>query len=285
MRAIQVALIGLVLLAPGLARAADRCVWTDPGKKPRLYLDDRVVVFRDYYSPEWAACQIGQGNKDFEVQWIVGSDPQAAPVETEKVHLYGGNEDGPRKTEVKLFPNHICDDKGARRPQSKLAPMGTPGREYQGAVVPVRVRIVATGALQPLNFTSPAVDVLCRACSASGGGSLQVNQDSNERDLVLEGEADRGWFECASQGATLALLGFGGQSTKEVTVAIRPDLTIGGLEKEFTRKGDKVVLRKPLPLSRLCAHGAKVWSFETWGRGELMHLGGGGRSVHELRCK
>jgi hypothetical protein len=273
-----------MLFASGWARAADRCAWTDPGKKPRLYVDDRVVVFRDYYSPEWAACVMGQGTKDFEVQWIVGADPRAAPVETEKVHLYAGNDDGPRKAEVKLFPNHICEDKGPR-PPGKLITTGMPGREYLATTVPVRVRVVASGALQPLAYTSAAVEVPCRACGSDGRGSLQVNQDPNQKDLVLEGEADRDWFECAAQGGTLALLGFGGRSSAEVTVAIRPDLTIGGLEKEFVRKGDKYVLRRPLPLSRLCARGAKVWSFEAWGRGELMHLGGGGRSIHDLRCQ
>jgi hypothetical protein len=284
MRAIKIVFLGLMLLAPALARAADRCAWTDPGKKPRLFIDDRVVVFRDYYPPEWAACVIGQGNKDFEIQWIVGADPQAPAAETEKVHLYGGKDDAPRKAEVKLFPNHICEDEGPRRPSGKPVTTGMPGKEYVAQLVAVRVRVVASGALAPLAYTSPPIEVPCRACG-SASGSLEVNPDRNEKDLVLEGEADRAWFECASRGATLALLGFGGQSSADVTTAIRPDLTLGGLEKDFSRKGDKYVLYKPLPLARLCAHGANVWSFETWGRGELMHLGGGGRSVHELRCK
>jgi hypothetical protein len=290
MRAIPIALLigvgvglGSIAVSPRPAWAADRCAWIDPGKKPRLYLDDRVVIFRDYYSPEWAACEIGQGNKDFAVEWVVGDDPHAPAVETEKVHLTGGTEDGPRLVEAKLFPNHLCEHKGPR-PPGKRVTTGTPGREFLAAPVPVRARVVASGGLQPLAYASPAIEVPCPACSAAGHASLQVNPDRNEKDLVLEGVADRDWFECASPGATLELLGFGGQSAGEVGVAIRPDLRITGLEKEFRRQGDEYVLRKPLPLARLCAGGAKVWSFETWGRGELMHLGGGGRSIYPLRC-
>jgi hypothetical protein len=57
------------------------------------------------------------------------------------------------------------------------------------------------------------------------------------------------------------------------------------LEKELVRKRDKYVLRKPLPMARLCARNARFWSFELWGKGELMQLGGGGREILEVRCK
>lgn len=304
MRAVQIALLagligaaGLVGSLRGLGAAAlaglptglpatDGCTWIDPGKKPRLYLDDRVVFFREYYSPEWAACQITHGNRDFQVEWVIGDDPHAPPVETEKMHLYAGdgaNDDTPRMVEAKLFPSNMCDSKTPRPPGKRIT-TGTPGHEYRAAMVSVRVRVVAPGALQPLAYASPAIEVPCPACNRTQHASLQVNTDRNEKDLVLEGEADREWFECAAPGATLELLGFAGQSSGDVSTAIRPDLRLGGLEKEFRRQGDTYVLRKALPLGRLCAGGAKVWSFETWGRGELMHLGGGGRSIYPLRC-
>jgi hypothetical protein len=290
MRAIQIVFVGLVLLTSGWARATDACAWTDPGKKPRLYLDDRVVVFRDYYPQAWATCAIGRGSKDLEVQWMVGTEPQVAIVATEKIHLYGGDDEPARKAEAKLYPSALCEKAGSgdggppRR--DRLVTGGGPGKEYVAPLTTVRARVVATGVLAPLAFTSPPIEVaLCHACGDRSGGSLSVRSDENGKDLVLEGEVDRAWFECASRGATLTLRGFGGQSRTEVTTAIRPDLTIPGLEKEFARRGDKYVLRKVLPLSRLCAHGAKVWSFESWGRGELMHLDGGGRSIYDVRCQ
>ena len=67
--------------------------------------------------------------------------------------------------------------------------------------------------------------------------------------------------------------------------AVRPDFVIADLEKEFARNGDTRVVRKPLPMARLCAQRGRVWSFELWGRGELMRGTGGGRVVREVRCK
>jgi hypothetical protein len=79
------------------------------------------------------------------------------------------------------------------------------------------------------------------------------------------------------------LRGFAGDSHSDVLNAIRPDLSLAGLEKEFVLRGDKYILRKPLPMARLCGAKTHTWSFELWGHGELMHLGGGGREVHEVR--
>lgn len=63
-----------------------------------------------------------------------------------------------------------------------------------------------------------------------------------------------------------------------------PDFVLGELERELTRRGDVVVLRKPLPMSQLCST-SKVWAFELWGRGELMQAAGGGRTTFTLRCR
>ena len=124
-----------------------------------------------------------------------------------------------------------------------------------------------------------------------GGGQNEVHgirlrvQQDHEGNLVLEAELDARWYDCARLNATLTLLGFSEQRAAggDVRNAVRPDFVLRDLEKELTRRGDVVVLRKPLPLSRLCAKG-KVWAFELWGRGELMQAAGGGRSNFTLRC-
>jgi hypothetical protein len=131
---------------------------------------------------------------------------------------------------------------------------------------------------------SPPVDIPCPACGSNRGGDISVVVADNERDLVIEAKLDPEWFECARRDATLSLLAFAGDSERAVSTAIQPDLVLADLEKELVRKGDGYVLRKPLPMGRICSKKARFWAFEVWGRGELMHAGGGGREVREVRC-
>jgi hypothetical protein len=210
------------------------------------------------------------------------------PVDTDEVELRRGRAgDGPLRLEAKLFPNHVCEKRSG--PRGKLAVTGLPGEERVSELVPVRARVVASGALEPLAFEAPPIEVPCPACDAPGKRLLRVQQDY-EGNLTLEAELDAQWFECARHGATLMLLGFSAQGAagqqdgqRDPRNAVRPQLVLRDLEKELTRKGDVVVLRKPLPASRLCATG-KVWAFEFWGRGELARASGGGRTPFTLRC-
>jgi hypothetical protein len=281
--------LAVVALAPAIGRAADGgCRWVDPGKKPRVFVDDRVVNLRAYYDNDWARCVMAAGAKEVVVEWLVGDDPGAAPAKTEKVQLYAGKGEGPRTLDARLFPGAACEPQRARgtigKPTGALTMTGRPGREQVAALVRVQARVAAAGPLAPLAFTAPPVEIPCAACQGKSG-RLWVQEDPDAHDtLVLEGEADPAWFACAAHGAGLSLLGFGGASRAEVTDAIRPDFVLAGLEKGWSRKDDKLVLRRPLPTAKLCA-GAKVWSFEVWGRGELMSIGGGGRDLHELRCR
>lgn len=281
--------LAVLALVPAAARAADGCRWVDPGKKPRMFVDDRVVTLRAYYDNDWARCVMAAGAKEVVVEWLVGDDPGAAPAKTEKVQLYAGKGEGPRTLDARLFPGAVCDERGARgkpsrgtgKPTGALTTMGRPGREQVAELVRVQARVAAAGPLAPLAFASAPVEVPCAACRGQSG-RLLVREDPETHDLALEGEADPGWFACAAHGATLSVLGFGGGSQAEVTDAIRPDFVLAGLEKGWSRKNDKLVLRRPLPRAKLCA-GAKVWSFEIWGRGELMSLSGGGRDVYQCR--
>jgi hypothetical protein len=217
------------------------------------------------------------------VEWRVGTDPQAAPVATDQLELQRGRSDTPLRLEAKLFPNHVCEKRlGAR---GKLAVTGSPGEEQVSELVRVHVRLVATGALAPLAFEAPPVEVPCPACEQQGRRVLRVQQDYGG-NLSLEAELDPRWYECARQGATLMLLGYSEQHAPggHVSSALKPDFVLRDLEQELTRRGDAVVLRKPLPMSRLCAAG-KTWAFEVWGRGELMRAAGGGRTTFTLRCQ
>jgi hypothetical protein len=176
----------------------------------------------------------------------------------------------------------VCEKRSG--PRGKLAVTGLPGEERVSELVPVRARVVATGALAPLAFEAPPMTVPCPACDSSGGKrTLRVQQD-HDGNLTLEAELDATWFECARHGATLMLLGFAERDGKsDVRNAVRPQLVLRDLEKELTLRGDVVVLHKPLPMSRLCAT-SKVWAFEFWGRGELARASGGGRTPFTLRC-
>jgi hypothetical protein len=266
----------------GLAAAADPCVWKDPGKVPRLFLQDRVAVFRYPYDAGWAACAVGKGD-EVQVQWRAGDDAAAPPLRTDKLTLDRSAGDGPRKLQARLYPNHVCD--GRPKPaRGKLVVSGSPGEERVNELVPLRVSVVAAGRLAPLAYTSPVLEFPCAACGDRGQRTLRV-RDDREGNLSIEGELDAAWFDCAKYGATLALLGFSGATEQDVRNAVRPDLALEGLEKAIVRNGDKYVLNQPLLKSRLCARKASVWSFEFWGRGELMAASGGGRSLHTLRCQ
>jgi hypothetical protein len=279
--------LGVLASAPAVARAADgACRWIDPGKKPRVFIDDGIVTVRAYYDRDWASCVMAAGAREVVVEWSVGDEPGAAPTKTEKVQLYAGKGEGPRKLDARIFPGAVCEARGTRGATGNLTTTGRPGREQVAALVRVQARIVGAGPLAPLAFAAPPVEVPCAVCKGKGRtGRLLVREDYDQHDpLVLEGEADPGWFACAAHGASLSLLGFGGASRADVTAAIRPDFVLAGLEKGWSRKDDKLVLRRALPIAKLCAT-AKVWSFEIWGRGELMSIGGGGRDLHELRCR
>lgn len=274
-------LVGLAASMPQLARAAE-CAWRHPGKPSRLFLDDRLAVLRRYYDPQWAACAAPSGGR-VSIEWRVGNDAQAPPVDTDDVELRRGRAgDGPLRLEAKLFPNHVCEKRSG--PRGKLAVTGLPGEERVSELVPVRARVVATGPLAALAFDAPAIEVPCPACDSSAGKRTLRVQPAHDGNLTLEAELDASWFECARHGATLMLLGYAekeGQS--DVRNAVRPQLVLRDLEKELTRRDDAMVLRKPLPMSRLCA-ASKVWAFEFWGRGELARASGGGRTTFTLRC-
>jgi hypothetical protein len=272
---------GLALSRPPLARAAE-CAWRHPGKPSRLFLDDRVAVLRRYYDPQWTACAAPNGGR-VSVEWRVGSDAQAPPVETDTIELRRGRSDTPFRLEAQLFPNHICEKRSG--PPGKRSITGLPGEERVSELVPVRARVVATGALAALAFDAPPIEVPCPACDMSRGKrTLRVQQDY-DGNLTLEAELDAGWFECARQGATLMLLGYAEKKDAkgEARNAVKPQLLLRDLQQELTRKGDVMVLRKPLPKRRLCAQG-ETWAFEFWGRGELARASGGGRTMFTLRC-
>jgi hypothetical protein len=278
-------LVGLAVLwlaVPGLAAAADPCAWKDPGKIPRLFLQDRVAIFRYPYDAGWAACAASKGD-EVQVQWRAGDDAGAPPLRTDKLTLDRSPGDGPRRLQARLYPNHVCDGR-AKPARGKLVVSGLPGEERVNELVPLRASVVAAGRLSPLAYTSPPLEFPCPACGDRGRQMLRV-RDDREGNPSLEGELDVAWFDCAKHGATLALLGFSGATEEDVRRAIRPELALEGLEKAFVRKGDKYVLQQPLPKSRLCARKANVWSFEFWGRGELMAAAGGGRSLHSIRCQ
>lgn len=281
----QVIFLALLFAAPTFARADDACVWKDPGKPARVLIDDRIAIVREYYSPTWAACLASAAPRDVEVQWLLAGAPDAPPIHSEKIHIHAGQDDGPIKLESRLFPSQVCDkrrtDKAVPR---KLAVSGAPGSEEVVELVSVRAHVKAAGTLSPLEYMSPPVEIPCPACGSSRGGDISVVVADNERDLVLEAKLDSAWFECARRDATLSLLAFAGDSERAVSTAIQPDLVIADLEKEFVRTGDGYMLRKPLPMGRICSKNARFWAFEVWGRGELMH-GGGGREVREVRCR
>jgi hypothetical protein len=284
MRAREVILLALLLAAPAFARADDACVWKDSGKPSRVLVNDRVAIFREYYSPTWAACLGSAAPRDVEVQWLLAADPDAPPIHSEKIHIHAPQDDGPIKLESRLFPGQVCDKPRPDKPQRKLAVAGPPGGEEVVELVPVRAHVKAAGALSPLEYMSPPVDIPCPTCGSNRSGDISVVVADNERDLVIEAKLDPAWFECARRDATLSLLAFAGDSERAVSTAIQPDLVVADLEKELVRKGDGYVLRKPLPMGRICSKKARFWAFEVWGRGELMHAGGGGREVREVRC-
>lgn len=279
---VAAALALLAAAVPLLAHAEQPCTWRHPGKAPRLFLEGRVAVLRRYYDAQWAACAAPEGGR-VSIEWRTGSAPGAPPVETDELQLYRGRSSTPQRLEAKLFPNHVCEKRSG--PRGKLAVTGLPGEEQVSELVPVRARVVASGALAPLAFEAPPVEVPCAACERAGQRRLRVQQD-HDGNLALEAELDPKWYECARLGATLMLLGYSEQHAPggDIRNALRPDFVLRDLEKELTRRGDAVVLRKPLPMSRLCAAG-KLWAFELWGRGELMRAAGGGRTTFTLRCK
>jgi hypothetical protein len=281
---IAVPLIAAVLLSVAcLAQATESCVWTAPAKTPRLFLDGPVAHFKQYYGTEWANCAArGNEKRDVEVEWRFGADAARAPIDSDKVQLARGSRQPFERLQSKLFPNHVCDNRQGL-PRGKLAVTGLPGEERVSELVPIRVTVKAEGSLAPLAYESKTIDFPCPACSHSSNRSLRV-RSARGQNPVIEGKIDQTWFECARHGGTLALLGFNGQAENDVMKAIRPDLRLAGLEKEFVLQGNEYVLRKPIPVSRLCAKGARVWSFEFWGRGELMRAGGGGRSIHTVEC-
>jgi hypothetical protein len=284
MRTPQVILLSALVAIPTFAQADEACVWKDPGKPPRTFVDDHVVFFREYYSSQWAACAMRKGARDVEVQWLSGADADAPPLHVEKAQISVARGDGPTKLEARLFPSVSCGEHRTNKEPKKFATTGLPGREQVVELVPLRVRVKAAGALTPLEFTSPPIEVPCNACDSGHSGAVRVVVADNQ-GLVLEATLDPVWFECARRGATLSLLAFAGDTQREALAAVQPDLVVPDLEKEFVRKGDAYVLRKPLPMGRMCTKKGRLWAFELWGRGELMHAGGGGRDIQEVKCK
>jgi hypothetical protein len=284
MRTIEIAFLVLAAASALPAAAQENCTWRDPGKPPRLYVEDRTAFFRTYYPAEWANCVTASGGKRIEIEWLAGNDPSAPPVQTDREIVRGSKDSEPRRLSVLLAPNHVCEERRPSRGPGKIVPTGKPGREEVSELVPVRVRIKAAGPLAPLAYTSQPVEVPCPLC-LSPQNNWNLQRAGGGTDLYLSIDSGRTWFECASRGATLVLRIFTGESREAVTSAIAPDLELAGLEKEFALKGDKYVLSKPLPTARLCAKNARFWAFELWGKGELMQIGGGGRAVHEAKCK
>jgi hypothetical protein len=281
MRSVQVACFLLAVAGAQPAAAQESCPWRDPGKPPRLFVEDGIVFFRMYYRPDWASCVTADGGKRVEIEWLAGND--TTPVQTDREIVRGSKSEDLRKLDLRLAPNHVCGEKRGTRSPGKVVTTGLPGEEQVSELLPVRVRVKATGALAPLAYTSQPVDVPCGLCTSGDRGSWSIRREQG--DVVLDMAAERAWFECARGGATLALRVFTGESREAVSNAIAPELQLTGLEKEFAPKDGKHVLRKTVPTARLCAKNARFWSFELWGRGELMHLGGGGRAIHEAKCK
>ena len=171
-------------------------LWKDPGKSPRLFVEDRVVFFHAYYTPDWAACvmaQLEKGAKEIEVQWFVGNDPDSAPVQTDKVQLYSGKGDEPHKISSRLYPNDMCDETRRKKLQGRAMTTGLPGKEQVSQLVPVHVRVKAAGNLARLEHTSPSVEIPCAACDSNSRGQAMIRVADNGRDLVYAAEADRAW--------------------------------------------------------------------------------------------
>ena len=272
-------LIALALVAgmPWLVEAADPCTWRAGPKPSHVRLDDRVAFFRHYFDPRWAAC-VAPENAPVVVEWRVTGDPQAAPVFADKRQLRAA--DPHQRIESRLFPSQICE----RKPKlaGKLTLKGPPGDERVNVLVPVRARINATGALAPLAFESELFEFPCPACELPSDTRLEVREAAGG-ELSIEANISAEWFECARYQASLQLLGFGGQSERDVSRALRPHLVVRDLERDITRRGDRYVLSRPIDKAKLCAVG-ETWGFEFWGRGELQRASGG-RNTISVSCR
>jgi len=268
-----------MLMAPSRAWTQP-CAWIEHGAQP-LHLWDRLVVFDQLFE-----CS-AEAHGEISITLATAGNSNVA---SKKVALKPkGKWRRQKRASIRGYSNAYCP----KRPPSGARGRtdGEPGKQRRFYAVTATLEVQGTADLKTLS-RSDRVDVRCDLCPR-GGGSIEFRERGMQSSVLgpktrIAGRVDRVWFECARTNADLALRVFAGPDRASVQVALRPVLVLADLERRFVRKGDAYTFDISAPYVKLCkrfGRGArKKLMWELWGRGELMRIGGGGRSYLDLRC-
>ncbi|MEM6559317.1 MAG: hypothetical protein AAF219_02995 [Myxococcota bacterium] len=247
--------------------------------KPRFDYRDRIVVFEHGYDAQWAMCaseKRGEGKLRLTLKRSDGVILKQEDIDP-RYSLHPGS----RMSIIgKAFPSTLCKD----LPRVTPVLRGPPGAQTLQVPVTVTAELVATGGLEPL-ATRARTTAYCAGCEyASYKNTISGNIDGQR--LELRGKADSEWIRCVRRGkSSLELRVFVGDERAQALKALRPAMVVKKLERYFKSGNKDSRFMHTIDLKRLCRNGRRWVVWEFGGRGELKRIGGGGRSVQELKCR
>lgn len=255
------------------------CPSADVIAKPRLDYRDRIVVFEHGYDAHWAMCASEKRGKG-KLRLTLRRSDGAVLTEEDLEPRYSLHPRGRMSIVGKAFPSTLCKDP----PRAAPVLRGPPGAQTLQVPVTVIAELEATGGLEPL-ATKARTTAYCALCEYASYKN-SISGSINGQRLQLRGKADSEWMKCVRRGKpSLELRIFVGNDRAQALKALRPVMVAKNLERYFKPGAKDSRFKHSVDLKRLCQSGRRwvVWEFA--GRGELKRIGGGGRSVQELKCR
>ncbi|MEE8409536.1 MAG: hypothetical protein V3T05_08020 [Myxococcota bacterium] len=271
----------LLVVAPVSAGAAP-CAWDDTGVPPLRTPDGSALFARSYTCPPDA-----QGTLRIELTASAGKNTVPAG-ELEADVEPRGKWLRTKKITDWISYSQFCEAKPDPKTRRHVRGIGSAQRVVYD--VTLRAKAIGTGDMQALAWEGKTI-VPCDACDYSRGsialteGRAHVSKLSKKTRITAS--AKRAWVECARPGATLSLRFFADRDGIPARNALRPVHVVEGLERFLKTKGEKIELDRPAPMAEICravGRGRHRMMWEVAGIGELMRIGGGGRSWIDVRC-
>ena len=244
-------LLAAAVLSSSVASAAPDCEWKEPKDPPTLKDEEGAPKFHERVDSSWFKCARKAGGSA-TFQWL---DAKGQPVKGQKEKKISS-----ASIDETLFQSSTCN--------------ATP--KLEGA----QAKIVGTGAMEKLSFTSELLKIHCARCQFAGDDNSMVMHMqgflTTPGNATIQGNVNEEWWKCAKEGSTVEMRFFPAATRKEAQEATDPKFVVKGLEAAPKYK-------KAFPLSQLCAASPKFIGFELFATGEMVDLNGN-RAVMEAKC-
>jgi hypothetical protein len=240
--------LGVALAGFGQALAGGDCPWRELESPPTVTVDEGVIWLTETADREWFICAKKAGGK-LSVEYRLS---RGGTLETQKVE-----EASSAQVRAGAYRNFLCEH------QARL----------------LRFRLVGTGPLERLSYTSEVIPVtgdMCPRCNERDTESVFAVKLAAQIEVTAT--VNEAFYQCAKSGAFWDLRFYAGESRDEILRATKPVYVHNLLTKAKH-------VKERILYSKICKGRKATWiGYEVVASGEMRRLSQS-RELAPLKCR